>query len=67
MKEEPGTSPMEEGKEISEVLKTEDKRNETERKSATQEEIDEVCFPLINFESVLPCLCLYFFMPFFFH
>lgn len=46
VKEEPAASPVEEGKDISEVLKTEDKRSETERKTATKEEIDEVCFPI---------------------
>lgn len=57
-KEELGVTPMEEGNDISEGMKTGDKRNETERKSATKEEIDEVCHPFVNFETVLPCLCL---------
>ncbi|XP_050702212.1 PHD finger protein 12-like [Eriocheir sinensis] len=41
VKEEPGVTPMEEGNDISEGVKTGDKRNETERKNATKEEIDE--------------------------
>ncbi|XP_063883158.1 PHD finger protein 12-like isoform X2 [Scylla paramamosain] len=44
VKEEPGaiSLPMEEGKDGSEVeVKSEDKRNDTERKNATKEEIDE--------------------------
>lgn len=48
---EPGIIPMEEGKDISEVVRTGDKRNETERKSATKEEIDEVCYPFFNFKN----------------
>lgn len=55
MKEEPGATslPMDEGKDGSEAeVKTEDKRNDTERKSATKEEIDEVCYPLINSSSL---------------
>lgn len=58
MKEELGATSLEEGKDISEVVKTEDKRNETERKSATKEEIDEVCYPFLNLDSMLLCLCL---------
>lgn len=47
---------MEEGNDISEAVKTEDKRNDTERKNATKEEIDQVCYAFINLDSMLSCL-----------
>lgn len=57
VKEEPGVTPMEEGSDVCEGVKTGDKRSERERKNATKEEIDEVRRPSINLDSVLPRLC----------
>lgn len=47
---------MEEGNDISEAAKIEDKRSDTERKNATKEEIDQVCYAFINLDSMLFCL-----------